>query len=728
MIVLKCLALFSLGFLNLAVGLAVLLRDPKRVNNILFACLVFAIGGWVIAIGAFLLSNSRGTALSLAKIYYLFPLIITASTVLFAKAFPGYRRIPGRWWILTLSGLLLLSVPLLFVPGFIIQDLIYHEWGKEVVLNKTHYLFYALYLLACIVIALVHIYKVGTREKGLYAAQARLFFNGFLISVSFAIFFNLFLPWAGNYRLIHIGPLFTNVFIVAIAYSIVRHRMFDVRLVVARSMAYLLSIAALIAGYSTLSFVIASRLLVYLDNARSEWAINITLLIFVALTYAPILRFFNKATNKIFYQDAYDSQIFLDELNKVLVGKVNLEPLLKHSAEVIQKNLKADFCLFGVKVTEATKQLMVGTVSKKFNDQDTQFIRELMPHIHHKIVVADYLQEHDAKLRSVLQRNDITVLARLISNTRKVADGSGYLVLGPKRSGNPYTNQDVKMLEIIVNELVIAIENALRFEEIEHFNLTLQQKVADATRQLKASNEKLKALDESKDEFISMASHQLRTPLTSVKGYVSMVLDGDGGAINDTQRKLLAQAFTSSQRMVYLIADLLNVSRLRTGKFLIDPKLTNLAEVVEGEVAQLLETARARDLRLTYHMPEHFPVLMLDETKLRQVVMNFMDNAIYYTPSGGHVTVRLVDLPQSIELTVTDDGIGVPRQDQHQLFQKFYRAGNARKARPDGTGLGLFMAKKAVVAQGGGIIFRSQEGKGSTFGFTIPKAKIELKN
>jgi len=116
----------------------------------------------------------------------------------------------------------------------------------------------------------------------------------------------------------------------------------------------------------------------------------------------------------------------------------------------------------------------------------------------------------------------------------------------------------------------------------------------------------------------------------------------------------------------------------------------------------------------------------LDETKTRQVIMNFADNAIYYTPNGGHISVNLVETTESVELTVVDDGLGVPKHDQHHMFTKFYRASNAKKARPDGTGLGLFMAKKVIIAQGGAIIFKSEEGKGSTFGFSFPKAKLKV--
>jgi signal transduction histidine kinase len=221
-----------------------------------------------------------------------------------------------------------------------------------------------------------------------------------------------------------------------------------------------------------------------------------------------------------------------------------------------------------------------------------------------------------------------------------------------------------------------------------------------------------------------MASHQLRTPLTSVKGYLSMILEGDAGKVTGTQKEMLGQAFFSSQRMVYLIADLLNVSRLKTGKFVIERAPVNLATVVEQELSQLEETAKSRQLTLSYDKPKEFPSLMLDETKTRQVIMNFVDNAIYYTPAGGHITVQLVDNPSTVELRVVDNGIGVPKHEQPHLFTKFYRAGNARKARPDGTGLGLFMAKKVVAAQGGSIIFDSQDGKGSTFGFIFSKSKL----
>ncbi len=336
-------------------------------------------------------------------------------------------------------------------------------------------------------------------------------------------------------------------------------------------------------------------------------------------------------------------------------------------------------------------------------------------HLEHSspATVTDYLHCSAAFLADLRDEQHVNIicLTKLMARENLV----GVMAVGFSGQHSALTEHETALLDRLSEAVGVAVDNKQLYEENQH-----------VLKQLQTTNAKLRALDEAKDEFISMASHQLRTPLTSIKGYVSMVLEGDGGKINHSQKDLLDQAFASSQRMVYLIADLLNVSRLRTGKFVIENKPTNLANLIEGEISQLTQTAKAKNLTLTYTKPKTFPELMLDETKIRQVIMNFADNAIYYTPAGGHIMVNLIQTPDSVEFTVVDDGIGVPKAAQHHMFSKFYRADNAKKARPDGTGLGLFMAQKVVVAQGGAIVFTSEEGKGSTFGFSFPKAKLKV--
>lgn len=205
-----------------------------------------------------------------------------------------------------------------------------------------------------------------------------------------------------------------------------------------------------------------------------------------------------------------------------------------------------------------------------------------------------------------------------------------------------------------------------------------------------------------------------------------MLLEEDLGKINDKQRQALKEAFDSSQRMVFLISDFLSVSRMRTGRFMIDKSPTNLKEIVTEEVAQLKEMAALREQKIIFKTPKDFPTIMIDDNKIRQVMMNMLDNAIFYTPRGGKITVKLEATDEEVSYQVVDEGIGVPEADQHRLFTKFFRAPNAQRARPDGTGLGLFMAQKIITAQGGSVIFHSVEGKGSTFGFRFALEAVAL--
>lgn len=654
-------------------------------------------------------------------------IIMAISFLVVASYFPDEKKSLGQGILYTVSvfGLILIALAL---SGNLVEKIERTSLGTQIISSTSIYDLHSAFIILLLVWGLVILIKKAKRFPPLSQQRSQIRITSFALGLTIIInlITNVLLVsfGASQYGLV-IGIPSIVIFIAGMAYAIIKHKLFDIKLIVARSVAYLLSIGSLIFLYGLFVLVITRIFFSTQSINYTRQAIYLSAAIILGL-FAPVAKnYFGKITNKLFYRDAYDPQVFLDEFNNVLVSTIDLDKLLTDSIAALESNLKADYTVFSIRETSYLPVRIIGDNDKHFEIKDIDEISEQTRHIHEKVIVTDYLNDENNELKQSLIKNDISIIIRLVATLDYDVKGIGYVLMGAKKSGNPYSKQDIQTLEIIANELVIAIQNALRFEEIEKFNATLQDKVDDATKRLQKTNEKLRQLDETKDEFISMASHQLRTPLTSVKGYLSMVLEGDAGNVSEMQHKLLDQAFTSSQRMVYLIADLLNVSRLRTGKFLIEPIATDLAEVVDGEVKQLSETAKARGIEMTFDRPAEWPKLMLDETKIRQVMMNFMDNAIYYSKTNGKIKVGLKDTGKSIEYTVTDDGIGVPKAEQHHLFTKFYRAGNAKKARPDGTGLGLFMAKKVIVAQGGAIIFRSEEGKGSTFGFSFDKSKIE---
>lgn len=708
---------------NLCVAIVVLARGIHKILNRVFVLLVLSIVVWIIVTG---ISNytqdvnlselysrvSYGSSIAVIGLAYLFSMLQGNSS--------GKRS--KRAFIITLVSMTVLGP--VFSTGLVYNAISIDkfEYGPLVI---PYYLVVA-FGIAATLYELALTLKSGERDQ---RHQARSVVGALAVTMILIGLVNLVIPVVyKSETLTQYSPMLSMIFVTAVGYAITKHKLFDIRGIIVRTLAYGLTTVFMITVYVLLATLVKRIILPDVSLNGLQLVSNVILTVILVFAYPTLKKYFDKLTNKFFFRDSYDPQAFLDSLNKTLVANLQIESLLEKCSKIIESNIKSNYCSFFIRDTAYFTNRLIGDYDSSLTKEDLEKIQKLIVKVHKKVIYVEIEpeSEEERELLEVLKRNNINLLIRIVSTLEYEVAGIGYILVGHKKSGNTYNSQDLRILEIIANELVIAIENALRFEEIEQFNVTLQKKIDDATKELQMSNEKLKALDEAKDEFVSMASHQLRTPLTSIKGYLSMVVEGDAGEVNPTQKQMLGQALFSSQRMVYLISDLLNVSRLKTGKFVIESKPTSLPEVVETELNQLYDGANAKNITLSFDKPSKFPMLNLDEMKVRQVIMNFTDNAIYYTPNGGKITVALKNKRDSIEFTVKDTGIGVPKAERHKLFAKFYRAENARKARPDGTGLGLFMAKKVIVAQGGSILFDSKEGKGSTFGFSFPKKHIEI--
>jgi signal transduction histidine kinase len=433
----------------------------------------------------------------------------------------------------------------------------------------------------------------------------------------------------------------------------------------------------------------------------------------LAFIFQPIKRFFNKVTNKFFYKDDYNTDDFFARLNKTMTITTDLRDLLERASHEISSTLKSEQAFFFI-YTNAEHYVSAGTAKHKQLPKRDAIELGGCKDTHDGLIVAALLDSSDPIHRLMLS-HEIEIVLPLRQNGQSL----GYLCLGNQKNSG-YTIRDMKVLSTIADELVIAIQNALSVQEVKDLNENLQQRIDLATKELRASNAQLQRLDKAKDEFVSMASHQLRTPLTSIKGYISMILDGDVGKVNDNMKQMLDEAFMSSERMVHLINDFLSMSRIQTGRFMIEKTESDLSKVVKQEIDSLQSSAIAHGLRFNYEKPTNFPLVKIDEGKIRQVIMNFADNAIYYSKNNTEIDIALKADAKSITFTVKDYGIGVPVGEQANLFTKFYRATNARTQRPDGTGVGLYLAKRIVDAHKGKIVFESIEGKGSTFGFSIP--------
>jgi len=268
----------------------------------------------------------------------------------------------------------------------------------------------------------------------------------------------------------------------------------------------------------------------------------------------------------------------------------------------------------------------------------------------------------------------------------------------------------------------VAREVAQR-EKIEKLAVDLER----SNTELEVANERLKELDRQKTEFVSIASHQLRSPLTAIKGYSSMLLEGSFGKLASKPREAVQVVFESSQKLVGVIEDFLNITRIELGKMKYEMSIIDMGKMVESVVNELKPNVMRRGLTMTFTGDEGPYNILADSGKLNQVFLNVIDNAIKYTPKGS-IAVKIERREEGgkniIRFSSTDTGVGMDQTTIPKLFEKFVRASGAGQINISGTGLGLYVAKQIVEAHGGKIWAESDgKGHGSTFIMEMAETK-----
>ncbi len=235
-------------------------------------------------------------------------------------------------------------------------------------------------------------------------------------------------------------------------------------------------------------------------------------------------------------------------------------------------------------------------------------------------------------------------------------------------------------------------------------------------------------IDKAKTEFVSLASHQLRTPLTAINWYCEMLLNDEKNKLNSVQEVYAKETYKASKRMVALMNALLNVSRLETGTFAVEPKLINIIHIAKNCINDLESRIIKKKIILEEKYGTDKSEIYSDPKLTGIVFQNLLTNAIKYTKSGGKVSLEIKRVDNSILITVSDTGVGIPKNQQDKIFTKLFRADNAKKMDPDGTGLGLYMVKGIMEACGGKVWFSSKEGEGSVFNVTLPIGGMKKKS
>lgn len=590
-----------------------------------------------------------------------------------------------------------------------------YQWGAHSRAQFFHHIFlfyFAVYILYWFYIVF-HYYKA--QSSLIERTRVKYCFWAYAILATFGPLGYLPAYGIGIYPFAYISGL---IFTVILAYAIVAHHFLDIKLVMRRYSVYLMSLSLILILAVGIKYF--SEIWFY---DYSTWA-DPLILIGALYIFTPVRNYFYRLANKYFFSSLYDSGEVIASLSDKLRTTLDAGKIYDFTYQILTGAFHAKafgLLIYNEKAGNFTSQYNNGFnigLQKSFPEDkalNEMFIKKNKPIITEDIKRLSQFDKNPTL--SLLKKIGVEILAPLNVKDKTI----GLIALGVKESGDMYNDEDLQVLEVAGAQMAIALENALLYKETKDFNIKLEKEVEKATRDLRKANAQLKKLDAAKSEFISIASHQLRTPLTVIKGYISMMLEGNFGPLSKMEEESLHKVFESNERLIQLVENLLNISRIESGRLQFNYQDTDLNKMVESVMEELEANAKKKGLILQYKSPaKPVSVLKLDDEKIRQVVMNLIDNAIKYTKQGS-VTVKLEQDGDKIKFCVADSGMGIRPEDMGNLFKKFSRGTGTSLIHTEGTGLGLYVARMMIEAHKGKIWAESDgEGKGSKFCFELP--------
>lgn len=296
----------------------------------------------------------------------------------------------------------------------------------------------------------------------------------------------------------------------------------------------------------------------------------------------------------------------------------------------------------------------------------------------------------------------------------------GVVFVGNRSNVSPVTEGDEELISILASQIGQSLENARLFEEVYRSSQALESKVQERTKQLQDALKEVQEISKTKSDFISAVSHELRTPLTSIKGYAAILMDGKLGQIPEPVHQRLGKINTHSDNLVGLINNLLDISRIESGRVEMNFGKCELDHIVDNVQDLLTPQMRDKSIEFKKDMDPNIPTMQLDHSQIERVFINLVGNAIKFTPQNGTISIKATLDGSRVTCAITDTGIGIPEADIKRLFDEFYRVDNEINQNVKGTGLGLPLAKKIVEAHDGHMWVTSIVKRGTTFHFTLP--------
>ncbi|MEX0621804.1 MAG: ATP-binding protein [Candidatus Woykebacteria bacterium] len=714
---------------SLFLGIFIIYKNRRDLRNVTFGVFTLTMATWVLVNFFADAAQTTEQATFWARMAIVTPSFMPFLLLLFSNIFPTQEKPLSKihWFLLSIPALIFL---LLSPTHLNVEREIITETGRELIVGPLYtpfLVYFALYIVGTI----FNLFRKYRKSTGLEKLQIQYLVLGLIAAVGFALLFSVLLPILGISSLISFSPLASLFLVGSVSYAIVRHRLLDIEVIIRRSLVYSTLLASLIAIYSGLVFVLNSFFLPG-ETGVFPRVTDVIAIILVAFTIDPLRRVIERSTDKVFFKKRYNAQETIKQLSETLVSEIDLARLVGEIKKVLTESLKvsklsiyirSDHEFFPAAIVNDFPTSLGTAVEKKH--LITKYLVD-----HHDILIMDELERMQkegkrldpqlADAMKLLSKAGVEVVVPLIVK----GNLNGAMFLGEKLSQDIYSNTDIGFLEILSRQAALSLENAKLYEEQKLYGVRLTKEVERATSDLRHANERLKELDELKDEFMSIASHELRTPMTAIKSYVWLALHGKVSEKDPKVRTYLDKVFESSERMISMINDMLNVSRIETGRLKLEILPISIWKVAEEVKDELNARAAEAGVDIIIKKDTFAPLVMADRDKLTEIYTNLIGNSLKFTQSGGKVTVSAQKKGNVVEVYIADTGVGIAKENIGKLFKKYGKLNEsyATVSSSTGTGLGLYITKQYLEKMDGYIKVESTLGRGTNFTFALPIA------
>lgn len=707
-------SLFSLFFI-IILGLIVI-RNGRQLINRLFTLLNLILIIWIF--GSLMLLTAQNEVQIIFWDLFIYAGIIFWAAIQYHFSLAVTHFNFKRKIALSIAYLLSFFFLIISRTDFFASGVFYYRYGSHTQAKLGHHLFmifFAIYVALFFYILLKKYYQEKNKIE-----RSKTFYYILGFSVLNFIGGTAFLPAYS----IPIYPIFLAsplIFSLIITYSIVYLGLMNIKLIMRRYSVYLLSFVSL--------FIPAYLILYYIYLFYFQYFFPIFIAIYVSslISFDPLKKKYYYLANKYFFSSLYDTKNLIYKLNNDLRSSLEIKKIFHSVTKVLTPAFHFKSIAI-IKFNDRQKKW-----SLLYNDSFPKLDLKIK-HINNNDINKIFSNNQPVNSKTIQENSEVTSMFKkhlkslrieLLIPIRINKDKLNYLILfGPKESGDPYHKKDLQILKIVANEIGIAIENALLYQSVKRFNIKLQKEVSRATTKLEIQNKTLVKLDEVKDEFISIVSHQLRTPLTGIRWFTEILIKNKDKNLNHKQIEMLQHIGASNMSLIKLVNDLLDVSHIETGhKFIINKNNFLVNELINEVLKENIYLIKKKKLMIDNKIKKDL-VIYADRDKIKQVWQNLISNATKYTDDQKTIQIySRVNNKNQIVFYLKDEGVGIPQKEQAKLFNKFFRANNASLKHAEGTGLGLHIARELIRAHQGEMFFKSKENRGSSFYFSLPIIK-----